>query len=83
MADIALPPVEDHLVHQTAQQRLALCARGPLGRPDFRQTAGEADDIVAQRPADRYLRDTLLRALAGNRLLGDTNLVQRCLPPTL
>lgn len=58
--DVVLAAVEDHLVNETAQQRLAFRVGRARVRPDPRQTAREADDFVVQRlVADGDLSDSL------------------------
>ena len=49
LVDIALAAVEDDLLHETAQQRLALSVGGARISPALWQAARQADDVATER----------------------------------
>ena len=81
--DIVLAAVEHHLLHETAQQRLAFGVARARISPDLRQAARQADDIVIDCLDDGNRRDRLRRRCSGQRLLRSPDLPQGRLPAAL
>ena len=46
--NVTRPPVEDYLVHETAQQRFSMSIRCGCVRPDLRQTTGKGNDLAVE-----------------------------------
>jgi len=72
--------IENHLIDETAQQRLASCLIGGRIMPDFREPALDPDDLVAHSARQHEGRNRLLGLLTGESRLGSTHVVERRLP---
>ena len=71
-----LAAVEDHLVNETAQQRLAFRVGRARVRPDLRQTAGEADYNAQTAMYGGYSRAAgLMDSAKGRRMSGNASLL--------
>ena len=83
LRDVVRTPVENDLLDQAAQQRLAMDICGGWIRPDLRQTTTKGNDLVVERLAHRHFWGRARRRLFGKRCLGRPSLHQRALPSTL